>query len=1209
MQSYPEHDLGFSSRLMNRLDDVRLHHIRSSLLRNHYPVQHGSFADDFNPEENIQVQIDHPVRPLMDLTAETQQRMISETQEEREMLSQSGSLFRKANRSLLRAPVSHKNQASPSSSRFLSNLRGNASTRSPSNTSIPSANTRSFTSGGADPNRKKPSVQARDKLAHPAITLVKVNDKPGPVSTKTSAANAATRISASGGTVAKTSTASPASKAIVGGKVEKANELKQKTQAASPREKKTPSEKKMPSLFGPPPSAPSPVRSNQKGNTHKSTPKTSNGDGALGIVESLSPKPLMDLTPSLAGLPFSNTSFSESVVQPVSTVKTMEKKSSDLQLGPPDAPSEATGKPVPLLDIKPVPLFDIKAVSHDVKNTAQPLSIKKKRLSSSESSSVDVSKCLEAKSKCATREEENKEDSMDTLSSKLVAKEKSKEQENSKEQEKSKEQEQIKEQKETERSSMSSHAEEFMELEEPHDVTKPLWYTNADSLSVGTSSALTGDIEENCSANEVEEGEIIGESQDDMEIVEKPETNYYKVGDLVLMTPEITSTTESSGSILAKFYAQPKEFVHFLPFPAEASEENVKSIEKCWQQLLILRSFTRKQKRTHAQKIMSRIKSHFAQVKTKPTNGAVQFCFKLWSHIATHLGEYLSQRLQRIVRGLMHRSMIDFILILLHKKKKPRSLKNISIKAQINLLYIFNMQGFTNATNNYMVKWLQDELEKVSSRTSLTSGTIMLDVNLSIANAHLNSLVLDDQLMEKKFCLVEYLKSKSFNDPKEEEQCVRVCSILQCQDYIPNAEWKCDGGKSNQTSDLSATTNVLIIDATSSNSEPSSASRGADTEAHEVHDEARSKTGLEKITSEPEMIVCDSDAEMKIDETRSEKNVDDLEQSDAVSTDNKIIDMDIEPIVSEAVILIAGGSNQIDKNDNTGSTQAVDSTKENMSVTIPEIEITSPEKITKAFSHDECKKKEGHSRKLHSSANSAGKWRSYTVDGSSSSGGGRIARKRKQDIGHRNRRHFDRHRAGSNSLARSRLTNRSSSGERSEHSDRNKSVDSDSDSEELEMMMLRKKALLSMLKGSMAKNSGSNSDSKETQIDEKDELPLVQKDSGSATDKLAVEQISDAESSASPVAHSIGDSGVVLVSLGTDNVVGFPSQYSTSGTLSEAEKPKEIKDDSQLLLERQKITVDEKTENLLANTATSVLKQSEETSKPSSPAYYKVFNF
>ena len=1159
---------------MNRLDDARFHHVRSSL-RNHHPVQHGSFADDFNPEENIQA---HPVRPLMDLTTETQQRMVSETQEERQMLSQSGSLFKKANRPLLRSSVSHKSQTSPSSSRFLSNLRGNASTRSLSNSPIPSANTKS---GGADPNRKKPSIQVRDKLGHSAVTPVKAKTSTANTATKTSAAGAKT--SPAGATVAKTSTAGVASKAFVGGKVEKANELKHKTQAPSP------SEKKMPSLFGPPPSAPSPVRSNQKSNTRKSTPNISNEDDAVEIVESLSPKPLMDLNPSLAGLPFSNTSFSESVVQPASTIKTTEKKSSELQLGPPDTPSEPTlntGKPVPLLDIKPVPLFDIKPISHDAKNASQPLGAKTKKVASSEVSSVDISKLLEAKSKCATREEDNKDNSMDTSS---VAKEKSKEVE------KSKEQEQSKEQKETER----CHTEEFMELEEPHDVARPLWYTNPDSLSVGTSIALTGDIEENCSADEVEEGEIIGESQDDMEIVEKPESTHHNIGDVLMIMPEITSTTESSGSILAKFYAQPKEFVHFLPFPAEASEENIKSIEKCWQQLIILRSFTRKQKRTHAQKILSRIKSHFAQVKTKPTNGLVQFCFKLWSHIATHLGAYLSQRLERVVRGLVHRSMIDFILILMHKKKKPRSLKNISFKAQINLLYIFNMQGFTNATNNYMVKWLQDELEKVSTRQSLTANTYRLDVNNSIASAHLNSLVLDDQLMEKKFCLAEYLKSKSFNDPKEEEQCVRVCAKLQCQDYIPNAEWKCDREKPNQISNLSTTTDVLIIDATS---ELSNTCREAGIEA-QVHDEASSKTGLEKRNFQPEMIVCDSDAEMKIDDSSSENNVNDYELSDTASTKNKVIDMDIEQSEdtdqNETVILTAGGSNQMDKNDYTENTQAVDSAKENMSITIPEIKITSPEKTTKA---DECKKKEGHSRKLHSSVNSAGKWRSYTVDGSISSG--RIARKRKQDIGHRGKRHFDRHRAGS--LGRSRLANRNSSVERSEHSDGDKGVDSDSDSEELEMMMLRKNALLSMLKGSMAKSSGNNCDSKESQIDEKDELPLVQKDLDSTTDKLAVEQISDAESNASPVAHSIGESGVVLVSLGTDNVVGFPSQYSTTATLSGADKPK---DDSQLVLEKQKASVDEKTENSLANTATSVLKPSEETSKPSSPAYYKVFYF
>ena len=1173
--------------------------------------------------------MDHPVRPLMSLPTETQQRMVPEMQEERRMLSHSGSLYKKSNRPLIRPPVSQKSQASPPSSRFLSNLRGNASSRSPSNSPVPLANKKS---SGSDHNWKMLPL-TRDKLVHSSKTPVKVNNKSGAVSANTSPAAVA---------AAKTPTAPPKTPAVpaktptvaaktptvaaktpivtaktsLGSKVEKesTNELKQKTQAPLP------SEKKMPSLFGPPPSAQAPVYkdANQKRSTHQSTTVTSNEDNAVEIVESLSPKPLMDLTPSLAALPFSNTLFSQSNLPSVSTVNSMEEKSISLQLEPDtlSEPTLNTGKPVPLLDVKPVPLFDIKPASVDAKNASKPLNTKKKNPVSLELSLVDEPILLEVKSKYTTREEENKDYPLCILPSKEAAKEKSKEQKKAK----------------TPPVSSHMHTEEIIEIEEEsHNVARPLWYTNPDSLSAGTSSALTGDIEEDCSYNEVEEGEIIGENHGDemeLEIVENTET---KVDNLVLVTPEIASTTESSSSILKHFYATPEEFIHFLPFPSEASEENVKSIEKCWQQLLVLRSFTTKQKRVCAHKILSRIKSHFAQIKTKPANSVVQFCFKLWSHIATYLGAYLQQRMENFVKGLVHRSMIDFVLIQMHKKKMPRSLKNVSIKGQINLLYIFNMQGFTNATNNYMVKWLQDELEKVSTKLNsnpLASGAIRLDVHASIASAHLNSLVLDDQLVEKKFCLVEYLKVKSFSDPKEEDQCVRMCTLLKCQDYMPNAEWKYEKRKPNQTSSSPDTSDTLKTDTTSNkdvklNSESGKPSKNA-VKLHKMHSEPSSKTGSQKGAFQPGGIEGDSETEMKIDvlstPSSSEKSVkDDLRQSDTANIDNKTVDFQNTIVATSP----AGGS---EKNDSNENIQTVDNGKENVSITIPEIEVTPAEKTTKMSSSNsidkdhhpfnvepDSKKKGGHSRKLHSNINTAGKWRSYTVDGSS--GSRIVSRKRKQDMVYHGRRHLDRYRGRSSSLGRSRLSNRSSSGERSQHSDGNKAVDSDSDSEDLEMMMLRKKALLSMLKGSMAKKSSSSSDSQETRVDGKDKVRSVQKDLKPATDKLAVEQISDTESNASPVAYSIGESGVVLVSLGTDNVVSFPSQYSTHDTITEPDKPvhgKEAKDDSHMPLEKQKDIVDKKTENPTVTVATSGLKQSEESSKPSNepiPAYYKVCFF
>ena len=75
----PEHNLaGYSAQILNRLDtpiplmggDPRIRNFRPPP-RNHYPVEHESFADDFHMQENMH-SVSRPIRPLMD---QTQQRM------------------------------------------------------------------------------------------------------------------------------------------------------------------------------------------------------------------------------------------------------------------------------------------------------------------------------------------------------------------------------------------------------------------------------------------------------------------------------------------------------------------------------------------------------------------------------------------------------------------------------------------------------------------------------------------------------------------------------------------------------------------------------------------------------------------------------------------------------------------------------------------------------------------------------------------------------------------------------------------------------------------------------------------------------------------------------------------------------------------------------------------------------------------------------
>ena len=781
--------------------------------------------------------------------------------------------------------------------------------------------------------------------------------------------------------------------------------------------------------------------------------------------------------------------------------------------------------------------------------------------------------------------------------------------------------------------SVSSFTEEIIDLEESHDIARPLWYTSPDSLglqSADTADALTGDIEQNCASNEVEEGEIIGESCSDE--METTETKYHKTDDLVVvMPPEITG--ETSSIILRRFYAAPEEFIHFLPFPEEASEENIKSVEKCWQQLLILRSFTTKQRRPCSQKILSRIKSHFAQGKIKPTNSLTQFCFKVWSHIATYLGGYLHQRLDNFVRGLVHRSMIDFILIHMHKKKMPRSLKNASVKAQINLLYIFSLQGFTNATNNYMVKWLLDELEKVGIRVNVNTPNVIshtkLDMKPSIASAHLNGLVLDDQLVEKKFCLVEYLKVKSFSDPKEEEQCVRFCTLLKCQDYIPNTEWKYDKAKSSPASkpldnSMSKSTAAEQKDVAKSKRVkpvPEVSDITIVPKSQEVPNESSDQVGLQRTASQSGG-VSEVEKKASVPPTLSSREKNDegyLKHGDAVNVEHKTTNIQ-EPMTT---VSPASNTNQAEKIDSSENIHTADNNKENVSIIIPEIEVTpakasevssnnSTEKQRHPLSHEPLsKKKGGHSRKLYS--DTAGKWRSYMVEGNSSSSR-IVSRRRRQEMVHHGRKHLSRHRTHSSSIGKNQSSNRSSSSERSQHGDgNNKAVDSDSDSEDLEMMMLRKKALLSMLKASVTKKGTSNSDSK---VQAKEEDKLAEKPQQTSLDphagKLAVEQISDNEGNVSPKAYSIAESGVVLVSLGTDNVVSFPSQYDTTPSVADTDKSlqsKKAKDDHKVPVEKQNDTVGERME---VSTVTAELKPSEETTKTSSEAvaaYYKVCFF
>lgn len=1221
LQPYPAHcdvtdqpaaELSYSgynrSQLLTRLplmgNDPRMHNFRSSM-RNHSPVQHGSFADDIYPQESFQSQVDCPIRPLMSHPTETQQRMVPEIQQERRMLSQGGSSYQKSTRPLIRPPISQKNQPSVAS-KLPANLR-NASTRSPSGSPVSSTNRNVIS--GSELNRKKVFLQARDnlKLGHSSKTPIKIDNKSTTISPK--APSIAAKITAVPAETPPLAARTPPlaaktiaviAKSSIGGKVENQSPVEPKSKIKTV----LPSEKKLPSLFGPPPSAPAPTYkdADQDRNSSKSVVVTSKEDNAVEIVESLPPKPLMDLTPSLTALPFSNTLFSDSNLQPVK-----KDKSSSLQVRPVIPPGGIldTGKPVPLLDIEPVPLFNIEPVSFGTDNTSQSLNPKTKSPLPIKPS-ADELKLLEVNSKCLTTEEEN---SLHSSSNEKV-KEKSNEQ------------------KEATNLLLSSHTVEIIGDEESHDdVARPLWYTNPDSLcqSVDTADSLTGDIEQNGSSNEVEEGEIIGESlSDEKEIIE---TKHHKAVDVVVVTSEVTG--ESSSSILKRFYATPEEFIHFLPFPAEASEDNVKSIEKCWQQLLILRSFSRKQKRACSQKILSRIKSHFAQEKIKPTGNLIQFSFKLWSHIATYLGAYLQQRLDGIVRGLVHRSMIDFILIHMHKKKMPRSLKNISIKAQINLLYIFSMQGFTNATNNYMVKWLQDELDKVGTKLSGNPSNLSptrLDVRPAKASAHLNSLVLSDQLMEKKFCLVEYLKVKCFSDPKEEEQCVRICTSLKCQDYIPNAEWTYDKGKVDKANEppdslksaVAKPKGLPTIDVTK-DKEIKPISDVSDKMEKKVVPKSQAvdtvpgdKAELQKMASQADGIKADFE---KIDVPLalfgSEEHVqDDLRHSDAVSMENKAAEIQ----KTEAAMSSAGGAEKTVNND---ITKTGDCDKENVSITIiSEPEATPVEKTCEVSSNhnsiekhrpliinDEAysKKRGGHSRKFH--ADTAGKWHSYMAEGNSS--GSRIAsKKRKHEMVH-HRRHSGRSRAHSSSIVRNRLSNKSSSSERSQHSDGNNAVDSDSDSEDLEMMQLRKKALLSMLKGSMAKKSGDNNDPKSK--------GNQQADLDASTEMLALEQISDTEGRASPVAYSIAESGVVLVSLGPDNVVSFPSQYNATGSVDEAgSKPEKAEGDNQKPVGKKIDIADEKMENSTVAIVTPGLKPSEETSRPSNEAvaaYYKVYLF
>ena len=989
-------------------------------------------------------------------------------------------------------------------------------------------------------------------------------------------------------------------------------------------------EKNVPSLFGPPPS-------NNTAQRSSASKKAVTSDVGVAVIEPSikpsKPKPLMEFTPVSSGLPFNTSLLSEATSQ-----SSLDKKGTH----------PISSKPVPLLDIKPVPLLDIK---FDSKPDIKPVSATTVKPATSVNKEL-VLLGHRSNQKLANFAVESAKSSTDSTQSNTPKKE-----------------------------TKSNVSQDGLESTLPdqtttlEESTRPLWYANPDSICEQSDGEISGPVDDaqqqTCESMELEEGEIAGESLSDV----VDETN-----------PAFpVSTGISSDKILEEYFAEPDKFVRFLPFQVEASEENINTIEKCWHQLLILPSLTWKQKKNYWSKIQNRVKSHFSQKPSKPSFNFAQFSYKLWNNIATHLGAYLQRRLGDFVRGIIHRSMVDFTLIRMQRKKMPRSLNDLPMKSQINLLYIFNTQGFTNATNNYMVKWLQDEVEKLDGRRGVTAAVMTTQVNDLCSR-------LNDELLEKKFCFTEYLNSKSFNNDEEDENCSRMCSLLKCKDYMPGAEWNY-GVKAADTEVSSSSNNQMAVVASetttvvnsvlpSENSSKSSQEVTSDKHSEmlcksnkvivpknvklqDVHIKLQSlgdKVSAGEPKKKPVTLVAEIQAK-SIDETTissqpASSNSKSPAQDNLRSTDsNNVLSKPVTkpeqaPSSSEPKVDVSPQSSNTSLQDNAQPNDSAiksnasntelerepkvvispqkekqkteDDTKTEISaaeksiVSIPEITVTSTgngDKVTttaNAIGKDEQpqtidkkpeEKQETTTRKPHLS--SAGKWRSYTSDGNSSSSSSRpVGRKRKAS---RTRR--ARNKSGDINHDGRKLNGGDDNQSRISDGDDDKSAGSGSDSEDLEMMMLRKKALLSMLKASMARKTKTNteSDTKEVQESEnkKSDSQTQQNSLTPSVDKLAVEQISDTELTASPVAHSsITESDVVMVSLGPDNVVTFPSQYnSTTPQSNNAQSNGNTGVTDVVEVKQMEVTDDVKQDDTQATS--SVMNLTTEVVGPSS-AYYKV---
>jgi len=956
-------------------------------------------------------------------------------------------------------------------------------------------------------------------------------------------------------------------------------------------------EKNVPSLFGPPPSKNATQRPKKAVTNDK---KAVTSDVVITAIEPpTKPKPLMEITPVSAGLPFSTSLLSEESSQPSTDKKGMYSKSDTVHSKVVSSSVEnapIARKPVPLLDIKPVPLLDIKFDSKPVSTTTVK----------------SVSKDLGHKS--------NQKSASPTVESKVTAKSITPNSNSSST---------PKKETKSQEGLVSTIPNQTTTVEESIRSARPLWYANPDSICEQSDGEISGSADSaqqhTCESMELEEGEIAGESlSEEMDVVDHDETN----------PPACpTSTGISSDKILVEYFAKPEKFARFLPFQAEASEENMNTVEKCWHQLLILPSLTWKQKKNYWNKVIGRVKSHFAQRPSKPSFNFAHFCNKLWNSIANYLGTYLQRRLGDFVRGIIHRSMIDFTLIRMQRKKMPLSLTDLPMKSQINLLYIFNTQGFINATNNYMVKWLQDEVEKLDGRRGVTA--VVMTAQVSDLTSKLN-----DELLEKRFCFAEYLNSKSFNNAEEDENCSRMCSLLKCKDFMPGTEWnygvRADDTEASSGNQVTVEENkpMKVLDSSEQNSSKSSQQISSDNRYSEilykdskvivpkniklqdVHIKLqvlgdKASTGEAKKKALHQVTQTQVKSNDKTTSSQSSSNsgiqhntdcdsvhikpVTKPEQTPAPFTEPKTVESpqssntfvqdSVKPadsVIDQAkpdatdmlesepeVVVVPQDSDSKEKEKqkvDDDTTKAEITAKKSVTpmpeitvTPIPEITVTSTDngdKLASTSSSSEQQQTTGigndkkpeekqgtTTKKLHLS--NAGKWRSYTSDGNSSSSSRPVSRRQRAS---RSRRAHNR----SGDMRRDSRKLSGNGDDQSRISDNDKSAGSGSDSEDLEMMMLRKKALLSMLKASEARKTKTitESDKKEVQESETTKLDsqTQQNTLTPPADQLAVEQISDTESTASPVAHShlITESDVVLVSLGPDNVVSFPSQYNSS---------------------------------------------------------------